>query len=164
MFSAVCLLIALAAGLTFSNIYEYYANLKTVDEYQQRLAAVQQHTKQIGIKRNRRSPEAQAAMDKANQLRPVLEKHFVSIPELLTDLERLKPDKLKIDEIKFFETGEKYGISIQGSSGKTQAVFLFLDRMNRSEKFTHTLSQQKITNSKRLTFKLTAQWRYEASI
>ncbi len=157
----ILLLIVLAVGMTLSNIYEYYSNVKIVDEYQQRLAAVQQNKKLNLI---RTSSGQQDIVRKARQLQSILEKHFVSIPAVLTELENLKPEKLKFDEISFVESDKKYAISIMGYSDNTEAVFQFLDKLNSSPKFTHTLSQEKITANRKIEFKLTAEWLYETNI
>ncbi|WDP90747.1 MAG: PilN domain-containing protein [Desulfobacter sp.] len=160
----IFLFIALAVGMTLSNIYDYYSNWKIVAEYQQRLAAIQQKSKQMEMNLSRTSPGEQEAIRKATQLQPVLEKHFVSLPAVLTELENLKPEKLKFDEISFFEYDKKYAISISGSSDNTEAVFQFLSQLNSSPKFTHTLSQEKLTGRKKIEFKLTAEWLHEANI
>lgn len=155
----------MAICITLANVYDYIGNLQVIKEHQSRLKQVKE--KSARITDNSRLTDSgltKEAEEKAAQLQTLLTKHFISVPAVLTEIEKLKPEKVTIEEINYSHSDKGYNIIINGSSDYTEAVQLFIERMNVSPKFLSALVEEKISNYHKIEFKMTATWVNEKTI
>ncbi len=159
------LFISFAIGLTVSNIFNYISNLKTIEDYEDRLEQVkgelEQHRRTVRSK-NKAIPDN--TDERAGQLTFVLKKHLTSLPALLTELERLKPEKVVINTINYDHTEKGHTVILNGASNYIEAVQLFIDRMNTSPRFLSALMQGRMNDHHKIEFTLTATWINDTAI
>ena len=79
-----------------------------------------------------------------------------SLPEVLTEIERIKPDKIDIKELIFSDNLTV--VMIRGESNHAGSVSKFIIGMDRSKQFNIELSREEIDENKRIIFELTARW------
>ena len=83
-------------------------------------------------------------------------KHLRSIPEMLSNLEKAKPDKVQIDEVVFSK--DMRAVTLIGSSYSPGAISQFLDQLSLADGMAIDLSREEIGENKLIRFELTARW------
>ena len=78
------------------------------------------------------------------------------LSELLTQIERVKPDKIDIKALIFSDNLKT--IVISGASDHVEEVSDFIAGMDRSKSFAIELSKEEIDENSRIIFELIARW------
>lgn len=148
-----------ACGFIMVNIYDYNANTKVIKIYEARLKTINKRSEQQRV--NARKININREDDKKNRqdlnyLKAIIKKNMFPLSELLTQIERVKPDKIDIKALIFSDNLKT--VIISGASGHVAEVSDFIAGMDRSKFFTIELSKEEINENSRIIFELTAKW------
>ncbi len=146
-------------GFTMVNIYDYYANTNIIQTYEARLKKINKRAGQKRVHDKKRlsvTKEDTNHRQDVNYLKAVIEKNMFPLIEVLSQIEKVKPEKIDINELLFNENLNT--IVIKGASNQVTQVSKFLMEMDRSKYFVIELSKEEINEDKRIIFELTAKW------
>lgn len=148
-----------ACGFIMVNIYDYNANTKVIKIYEARLKTINKRSEQQRV--NARKININREDDKKNRqdlnyLKAILKKNMFPLSELLTQIERVKPDKIDIKALIFSDNLKT--IVISGASDHVEEVSDFIAGMDKSKSFAIELSKEEIDENSRIIFELTARW------
>jgi hypothetical protein len=148
-----------ACGFIMVNIYDYNTNTKAIKIYEARLKTINKRSEQQRV--NARKTNINREDDKKNRqdlnyLKAIIKKNMFPLSELLTQIERVKPDKIDIKALIFSDNLKT--VIISGASGHVSEVSDFIAGMDRSKSFTIELSKEEINENSRIIFELTAKW------
>ncbi len=146
-------------GFTMVNIYDYYANTKVIKIYEKRLKTINKRSEQKRVnaqKINLNREDGKKNIQDLNYLKTIIKKNMFPLSELLTQIERVKPDKIDIKALIFSDNLKT--VIISGASDHVAEVSDFIVGMDRSKYFTIELSKEEITENSRTIFELTAKW------
>ena len=146
-------------GFTMVNIYDYYANTKVIKIYGTRLETINKRSEQKRVntqKINLNREDGKKNIQDLNFLKAIIKKNMFPLSELLTQIERVKPDKIDIKALIFSDNLKT--VIISGASDHVAEVSDFIVGMDRSKYFTIELSKEEITENSRIIFELTAKW------
>lgn len=160
VFPTIAVIFAIAAlGATLTNTYDYYATTKVINVYELRI-------EQINMRFNQKQKMAQnKVVDKKesnkikqdfNYLGSIIKKNMFSLPGMLTQIEKAKPDKIDINKLIFSENFKV--VKIRGESSHAGSVSKFIAGMDKSEHFNVELSNEEINEDKRIFFELNVRW------
>jgi len=155
----VVMLVFTTLAVTLSNAVDYYANKKVVNTYELRLKEINRRLKQKktfarNIDVNKK--EYQKIKQDLSYLSGIIKKNMFPLPVVLSEIERIKPDKIDINELIFSENLKT--LIIKGESNHVGSVSLFIVDMERSKHFDVELSKEEIKEDKKIFFELTARW------
>lgn len=146
-------------GFTMVNTYDYYANTKVIKIYQSRLKLINQKSEKKRVK-NRKIVNNTKDDEKSGQdldyLKEILKKNMFPLTQLLTQIEKVKPDQIDINELVFSD--DLKTVVIKGESTYVAQVSRFLVEIDRSKYFEVELSKEEINNENRIIFELKATW------
>ncbi len=157
--SFVVILVFSTLGITLVNMVDYYANIKVIKTYESRIKGINQRSerKKTAVqKKVTNQKEYQNNKQDLQYLSGIIKKNMFSLPTVLTEIERVKPDKIDITELKFSDNLKV--VMIKGESNHANSVSQFILGMNRSERFDIELSREEINEDKKIIFELTARW------
>jgi hypothetical protein len=148
-----------ACGFIMVNIYDYNANTKVIKIYEARLKTINKRSEQQRV--NARKININREGDKKNRqdlnyLKAIIKKNMFPLSELLTQIERVKPDKIDIKALIFSDNLKT--VIISGASGHVAEVSDFIAGMGKSKSFAIELSKEEINENSRIIFELTAKW------
>lgn len=147
-------------GFTMVNTYDYYANKKVVKIYEARLKIINKRSEQEKVTARKilinREDDKKPLRQDLNYLKTIIKKNMFPLSEVLTQIERVKPDKIDIKELIFSDNLKT--IVISGASDHVAEVSDFLIAMERSNCFTTELTKEEINENSRIIFELTAKW------
>jgi hypothetical protein len=153
------LIVFITCGFTMVNSYDYYANTDVIKTYETRLEKINKRSEQKKVKAQKRvnaSKEDEKIKQDFNYLKAIVTKNMFPLTEVLTQIEKVKLDKIDINELIFSDNLKS--VMIKGASSQVSVVSKFLMEMNRSKYFVIELSKEEIDNNKRIMFELTAKW------
>lgn len=161
MLSFSVALVLITFGLTCVNTYDYFANKKILRDYQKRLDIIKRQTQKKNevrekknVQVNQKSIENKSYMDYLN---PIIERNLFSIPSVLTEIEKNKPEKVIINSLIFNDNGNS--ITISGESKYIASISDFILHMKRSKSFDVDLTKQEFGSPNNILFELTAEWK-----
>ncbi len=146
-------------GITIVSMVDYTANIKVIKTYELRVKEINQRAERkraVGQKKVTNQKEYQKIKQDLNYLSGILKKNMFSLPKVLTEIERIKPDKIDINELIFSDNLTV--VMIRGESNHAGSVSKFIIGMDRSKQFNIELSREEIDENKRIIFELTARW------
>ena len=146
-------------GFTMVNIYDYYENTKVIRIYETRLKTINKRSEQKRVnaqKMNINREDDKKNIQDLNYLKAIIKKNMFPLSELLTQIERVKPDKIDIKALIFSDNLKT--VIISGASDHVAEDSDFIVGMDRSKYFTIELSKEEITENSRIIFELTAKW------
>ena len=130
------LFVLTTCGFTMVNTYDYYANTKVITIYEARLKLINQRSEQKRVKNrkivNNTKVDEKIRLD-LNYLKDIVTKNMFPFSELLTQIEKIKPDKVDINELAFSDNLRT--VLIKGASNNVAQVSRFLVGMDRSKYF-----------------------------
>ena len=155
----VAIFVFATLGITLVTIYDYYANTKVIKTYESRLKEINRRSAQKKIA----SPEMitdkkehEKTKEDLNYLSTIIKKNMFPLPIVLTEIERVKPDKIDINELIFSDNFKI--VTIKGESKNVDSVSRFIINLDRSNHLSIELSREEIKEDKRIIFELTARW------
>jgi len=146
-------------GITLANAVDYYANKKVIKTYEARLKNINRRLKQkktIAKSRDTGKKEYQKIKQDLNYLKGIIKKNLFPLPFVLSEIERVKPDKININELIFSKNLKT--LIIKGESNHAGSVSEFIVDMKSSKYFDIELSKEEIKEDKKIIFELTARW------
>ena len=157
--SFVVILVFSTLGITLVNTIDYYANIKVIKTYESRIKGINQRAdrkRKAAQKKFTDKKEYQKIKQDLNYLSGILKKNMFSLPAVLTEIERVKPDKIDINELIFSDNLKV--VIIKGESNHVRSISEFIIEMDRSKRFNIELSREEINEDKKIIFELTARW------
>lgn len=148
-------IIIVGAGVSFMSIHEYAANYRAISKFKIRAVQMKNTLKEKQSKNRKNQPDPKAVQRLEQDhlyLNQMIEKTLFSLPGFLSELEKIKPEKLEINEVSFSE-GLKV-INIKGRSDFEKPISQFILDLNMLPKLEVTLSKHEITGSKGIEFEL----------
>jgi len=149
----------ITCGFTMVNIYDYYANTNIIQTYETRLKKINKRAEQKRVNDQKRlsmGKEDKNSRQDLNYLKAVIKKNIFPLNEVLSQIEKIKPAKIEINELRFIDNLKT--ILIKGASHQVTQVSKFLMELDRSKYFAIELSKEEIEEDKRIIFELTAKW------
>ncbi|MCP4670876.1 MAG: hypothetical protein GY857_06185 [Desulfobacula sp.] len=146
-------------GFTIVNIYDYYANTNIIKTYETRLKTINKRAEQKRVNDQKRvsmTKEDKHDREDLNFLKAAIEKNMFPLTEMLSQIEKIKPEKLDINELSIIDNFNT--IVIKGASNQETQISNFLMEMDRSKYFVIELSKEEINEENRIFFELTAKW------
>lgn len=147
--------IIVGAGVSFMSIHEYGANYKALNKFESRALQMKitLEEKQGQDKKNQPDPRVIEKLEQNHiYLNRMVEKTLFSLPGFLSELEKIKPEKLEIDEVSFSD--ELKVVHIKGQSDFEKPISRFILDLNKLPKLSVTLSEHEITGSRGIEFEL----------
>ena len=86
----------------------------------------------------------------------IIKQHTFSLPMVLSEIEKVKPQMVDINQLSFSETLDS--VVIKGESGQVGAISQFIANLYRSGRFDIKLTREEIREDKKINFELTAKW------
>jgi hypothetical protein len=157
--SFVVIVVFSTIGITLVNMIDYSANIKVIKTYELRIKEINQRSeRKRKTTQNKRTDKKQYQKIKQDlkYLEGIIKKNMFPLPAVLTEIERVKPDKIDINELIFSDNLKI--VIIKGESNHVGSVSKFIIRMDRSKRFHIELSKEEINEDKRIIFELTARW------
>jgi hypothetical protein len=155
----VVVLIFAAATLTTVNLQEYTAN-KNV------LGVSENWFKENTKKREQNKRLAQKSVPDLKKfenlkkdfiyINSIINKNTFSLPLFLSELEKLKPERVDINEVRFGENPKV--VTIKGRSNFVPAVSSFFNALDKSPQFRVELLKEEIHGQGKIAFELTLEW------
>jgi len=155
----VAVLVFTTFGITLANCYDYNANTKVIKTYESRIKKLKKRSEQKRISAQKiltNKKEYQQLKQELNYLSAVIKKNMFPLTMVLTEIERVKPDKIDINELIFSDSLKL--VIIKGKSSHAGSVSGFLSGMDRSQRFNIELSREEIKEDNTIVFELTAKW------
>ncbi|MCK5099637.1 MAG: hypothetical protein KAR45_16125 [Desulfobacteraceae bacterium] len=137
-----------ALGFTAVNSYNYITNRNIIKKYQSRVGK---------LKKQAQNKEQKKAKKEFDYLIPVIKNDLFSLPMILTEIEKNKPQKVDIHQLIFSENHKQ--VTIKGESGYVESVSAFLIEMEKSKQFSVKLIRQVITEDRSILFEINAEWK-----
>ncbi|MFH2059881.1 MAG: hypothetical protein ABIJ59_13385 [Pseudomonadota bacterium] len=147
-------------GITVMNMNDYYANIEVIKTYELRIKEV---NKRSEVKRKAAqknvidSKEDKRFKQDLNYLSDIIKKNMFALPAVLTEIERVKSDRVDINELIFSD--DFMVVRIKGESNHVKSVSEFVVGMDRSNHFDIDLSKEEISDDKKIIFELKARWK-----
>jgi len=148
----VAVLVVAACAVTVLNVYDYIANSRVIDTYEMRMAQISARARENRMPKTPDTDSAKRAETLAF-FSPIVKKAVFPLPQILTELERIKPETLDIDAVVFAQNLDT--VRISGRSHDVDAVSRFIVDLDRSPVFTVHLSRQEILENRQIAFELT---------
>ena len=126
-----------ACGFIMVNIHDYYTNTKVIKIYEARLKTINERSEQQRVnaqKTNINREDDKKNRQDLNYLKAIIKKNMFPLSELLTQIERVKPDKIDIKALIFSDNLKT--VIISGASGHVADITDFIAGMDRSKSFT----------------------------
>jgi len=159
VFAFVLIVIAVATGLTLGSTYEYMANKKVIKVYQNRFQELNRKEKYKKSDSKKKVPdqkELEIVRKNFVYLEGIIKKNMFSLPLLLTEIEKIKPEQLNINEIVFSENLQV--VTLKGQSNFVNRISQFLIALDRSPLFRVELSKEEINGQQQIAFELILKW------
>ena len=154
------LMLCASLGFSVTTAYEYQANQEVIHEYQARINQVRrkaEQDRQAAADRSAGNTERQALLqNEFKNLSGLIEKSLFPVIDVLTELEKIKPDKLDITELVFSDSLKQ--ITIRAASIHPPSVSDFLDAMGASNRFSARLTRKQIDKDNTISLELAAEW------
>ncbi len=154
-------IVSITFGITCVTAYDYFANKRVVKEYETRLDVLK---RQVKIKKEiiQKRPlvnESQLKKQDAylDFIVPIIEKKIFSIPAVLSEIEKKKPNKITINTLVFSKDNKT--VIIEGESKYISAISDFIINMKQSDQFDVDLTNEEFDTDKTVFFELTALWK-----
>jgi Tfp pilus assembly protein PilN len=152
----VVLFMVTTLALTLGNTFEYVENNKVIKEYQTRIKVLKEKRKQRAVLTQKRAPDKKK-LERLHQdflyLNTIVKKSSVSLPLFLSEIEKIKPDRVNINEVAFSQSLQV--VTLKGQSDFVDTVSQFLMALDRSPLFDVKLSKQEIHGAGQVAFELT---------
>jgi hypothetical protein len=129
------------------NTYNYVSNRKIIEEYKSKVEQFQKLAE---------NKEQKKIKKELNYLISVIEKDLFPLPQILTEIEQCKPEKVDIHRLIFSENLKN--VTINGESDYVESVSAFLLAMEKSKYFSAKLIRQRIKENHSILFELKAEW------
>lgn len=153
------LLTLVTFAITLSNTYDYFSNTKVIKVYEERVNKINQRSKrdrlvikEVGVNKEN--------LEKLKQdldfFSVVIEKAMFPLPVVLSQIEKVKPDKINIRSLVFSQKLDT--VKISGDSAHVGAVSNFIIDLEKSIHFKVQLSKEEIRENKIIAFELIARW------
>lgn len=141
------------------NLIDYFENTKVIKIYESRIQKINKRSiqKKAAQKSQFDKKDQAKFIEELNFLNAIIKKNLFPLSEVLTELERIKPDKIDINGLKFTEN--HYVLKILGESNHVSSVSDFLIAMEKSSRFIVEISKEEINEDKRIIFELIAKWK-----
>lgn len=156
-FTAV--LIVAAATLTTITIKEYTANdtvLRVSENWIKESNKKQAQHKRLAQKAVPNTKEFENLRNDFSHINGIINKNMFSLPLFLSELEKLKPEQVNINEVGFGENPKV--VTLKGRSDFVIAVTAFLNALDKSPQFRVELSKEEIHGQGQISFELTLEW------
>ncbi len=157
---ALVVLFALTTlGITLANTYDYYANTNVIESYESRIKKIKQREQRkrtATVQDTAQKKEQEKIRQDLDFLMAMVKKNMFPLTSVLTEIERIKPDKVDIDELNFSDDLTK--IRIRGTSDHVGSISGFIIVMEESALFDVELSREEIDENKKILFELNAGW------
>jgi hypothetical protein len=155
----IAVLIFAAATLTTLNMQEYTDNNNV-------LRASENWIKENNKKREQNKRLAQKAIPDLkgfenlkkdfSYINGIINKNMFSLPLFLSELEKLKPERVNINEVVFGKNLKV--VTIKGWSSFVPAVSSFLRALDNSQRFRVELSKEEFNGQGQIAFELMLEW------
>lgn len=152
-------LTAVTCAVTLVNTYDYFENTKVIRIYEKRVKELNSRTerKRREVSKKRQdSKEADQFKKDVAYFSSITEKSLFPLTDLLTRIEKVRPQKVDIDSLLFSDN--LHALVIRGSSGQVSAITRFITELGKSGYFDIQLSKEEIMGNKSVEFELTARW------
>ena len=150
------MLTVMTLALTLGNTYEYVENNGVLKEYQSRIKALKAKEKQRAVLSQKMVPDKKK-IERLHQnflyLNTLIKKNRFSLPLFLSEIEKIKPERVNINEVAFSENLQ--AVTLKGQSDFVDTVSQFLMALDRSPLFDVELSKQEIPGPRQVAFELT---------
>jgi cell division protein FtsB len=155
----VAVFVFTTCGFTMVNTYDYYANTKVIKTYEARLKTINKRSEQKRVKNRKivhNTKDDETSRQDLDYLKEILKKNMFPLSLLLTQIEKVKPDKVDINELVFSD--DLKTVVMKGESNHVAQVSRFLVEIDRSKYFEIELSKEEINKDNRIIFELEAKW------
>ncbi len=152
----VVLFMVTTLALTLGNTFEYVENNKVIKAYQNRIKEFKEKRKQRAVLAQKRVPDKKKLEGLEHDflyLNTIVKKNRFSLPLFLSEIEKIKPERVNINEVAFSESLQV--VTLKGQSDFVDTVSQFLMALDRSLLFDVELSKQEIHGSGQVAFGLT---------
>lgn len=160
----VILFAAATFAITLANAMDYYADKKVVKTYESRLREIKKRAQKqaaVFVKKDVNQKEYQKAKADFKYLTGIIQKNLFPLPFVLSEIERIKTDRININALVFFKN--LAGVTIKGDSTHVDSISRFIVDMEKSEHFNIELSREEIKENKKIIFELIARWNFEGN-
>ncbi len=155
VFSFLVLFMATTLVLTLGNTYEYVVNNKVIKEYQNKIKELKAKRKQQIVLSKKMVPDKKK-LERLQQdflyLNGIIKKNMFSLALFLSEIEKIKPEKVNINEVAFSESLQV--VTLKGQSDFVDTVSQFLMALDRSPLFDIKLLKQEINGPRQIAFEL----------
>lgn len=159
LFGLIALMIFAAATLTTLTIQEYMANntlLRVSENWIRENNKKQVQNELIAKKASPDTKEFENLKKDFSYINGIINKNIFSLPRFLSELEKLKPERVNINEVGFGENPKM--VTIKGRSDFVTAVSAFLNALDKSPQFRVEVSKEEIHGQGKIAFELTLEW------
>lgn len=149
-----------AISFTAVTVYEYQANKNVILEYQVRIQTLegQKEERRKAVQKNAEKKEqTEKVIKRHTYLTDIIKKDLFPVTRVLTEIEKVKPDRLDIDEIAF--SNDLSSATISGHSDHVKSLIAFFKELERSGRFDIELTKQQINENHRIVFEMNAVWK-----
>ncbi len=155
----IAMVIFAAATLTTVTIQEYMANntvLMVSENWIKENNKKQAQNKLVAKQTVPDTKKFENLKKDFSYINGIINKNLFSLPLFLSELEKLKPERVNINEVGF---GENLKVmTIKGRSNFIPAVSAFLNALDKSPQFRVELSNEEINDQGQIAFELTLEW------
>ncbi len=155
VFALVVLFMVTSLVLTLGNTYEYMENNKIIEEYQNRIKELKAKKKKRIVLSQKMAPDKKE-FERLQQdflyFNGIIKKNLFSLPLFLSEIEKVKPEKIDINEVAFSENLQV--VTLKGKSDFVDTVSQFLMVLDRSPLFDIKLLKQEIHGPRQIAFEL----------
>ena len=159
LFGFIAMVIFAAATLTTVTIQEYTANntvLRVSETWIKENNKKQAQNKLFTKKANPNTKELENLKKDFSYINGIINKNMFSLPLFLSELEKLKPERVNINEVGFGENIKV--VTIKGRSDFVPAVSAFLNALDKSTQFRVELLKEEIHGQGQIAFELMLEW------
>ena len=156
---AAFLLVCAALGFTGLNLYDYSANKRVIRQYESRLDKMEkraQEKQKLLLKAQKKEKDREKSKEKLDYLYSLIKKNLFSLPLVLTELERVKPEKIEIMEVQLSK--DLKTANIVGKTGYVESVSTFLRDLDQSPYFSIDLARGSVDSDRNIRFTLKTNW------
>ncbi len=142
-----------AFGFSIVNTYNYISKNTIIEEHQSKIELLREQAENKKQKKNKKE---------LRYLISIIKKDLFPFPQVLTEIEKYKPEKVDIHKLIFSDNLKN--ITIKGESGHFESVSAFLTRMEQSKHFTVKHIKQGIKENRNILFELAIEWKKNEKI
>lgn len=159
LFGFMAVLIFATATLTTVTLQEYKANntvLRVSENWIKENNKKQAQNKLFAEKASPDTKEFENLKKDFSYIKGIINKNMYSLPRFLSELEKLKPERVNINEVGFGENPKV--VTLKGRSDFVTAVSSFLNALDKSPRFRVELSKEEIHGQGQIAFELMLEW------